>query len=157
MEGALQIPGKCNMLAILLREGLWIQEAQWWMENGKFCSWLNLQTDFKLRTGHWKYLRLWYLTSGCHVSTKWRFGLWLLVGSLRLTVGILLPFAWKRHLRMLGLQSLHLGSRSTNGTGKWAESKVWPRTRIWKSLLSQFWNFCHLAQILRIQSLKGAY
>lgn len=57
MEGALQIPGKCNVLTNLLREGLGIQEAQWWMENGKFCSWLNLQTDFKLRTGRWKCLR----------------------------------------------------------------------------------------------------
>lgn len=163
MEGALQIPGKCNMLAIKGRPG---DTGGSVMNGEREVLFLVKLTDW-LQTQNWplEMFTLWYLTSGCHVSTKWRFGLWLLVGSLSLTVGILLPFAWKGHLRMLGLQSLHLGSRSANGTGKWAESKVWPRTRIWKSLFSleidphpaQFWNFCHLAQIPRIQSLKGAY
>lgn len=85
MEGALQIPGKCNMLANLLREGLGIQEAQWWMENGKFCSWLNLQTDFKLRTGRWKCLRygIWLagvmsaLNEGLGSGSWWAASAWL--------------------------------------------------------------------------------
>lgn len=54
IEAALQIQGKCSVLAILLRKAWEHAMTQWRMENRKFCSWLNKQTDLQCRTCHWK-------------------------------------------------------------------------------------------------------